>query len=64
MLLRRGIRYWLLLGYNIFCMLNTLFYNLCFRFGDTIIRAMKTKYEINKIYVIRARYTLLVIVRL
>ena len=35
-----------------------------FCFCDTVIRDIKTKYEINKIYVIKARFTLLVIARL
>ena len=56
MLLRRGIRYWLLLGYNIFYMLHySILYNLYFCFWDTIIRIIKAKYKINKIYVIKAR---------
>ena len=63
MLLWRGMRYWLLLGYSIFICLISLFYNLCFCFWDTIIRVMAVKYKINQIYVIKARYTLLVIAR-
>ena len=64
MLLRRGIRYWLLLGYSIVTCLVILFYNLFFSFWETVIRVIKAKYENNGIYVIKARYTLVVIARL
>ena len=33
-------------------------------FGDTVVCVIKTKYEINQIYVIKAWYTLQVIARL
>ena len=35
-----------------------------FCFWNTVVRAIKAKYKINKIYVIKARYTLLVVARL
>ena len=41
-----------------------LLYNLFFCFWDTVIRVTKAKYKINKIYVIKAKYQLLVIANL
>ena len=64
MLLRQGIRYWLLLGYNIVYILSYSFLQPLFFFWDTVICVIKAKYKINKIYVIKARYTLMVIARL
>ena len=41
-----------------------LLYNLFFCFCDTAIRVIKTKYKINKIYVINAKYQLTAIANL
>ena len=60
MLLRPGIRYWFLLGYNIFYMLNYSILQPIFCFWDTVICVVKGKYEINKIYVMKAKCQLLV----
>ena len=45
-------------------MLNHFFKNIFTFFWDTTIRVVKAKYEINQIYVIKVRHTLLVIARL
>ena len=62
--LRLGIRYWFLLGYNIFYMLNYFILYPMFCFWDTVTRVIKAKYEINKINVMKAKYQLLVIANL
>ena len=61
MLLRPGIRYWFLLGYNIFYMLNYSILPPIFCFWDLVICVMKRECKINKIYVIEAKYQFLVI---
>ena len=61
LVLRRGIRYWLMVVCNISFMPFTLFYNLRFCFWDTIIRVIKVKYKVNEIYVIKAKDQLLVL---
>ena len=63
-LLRPGIRYWFLLDYKIFYMLNYSILWLMFCFWDTVVRVIKAKYKVNKINVIKAKYQLLVIANL
>ena len=66
MLITRGISCWLLLDYSIIFTASSffiLFYNLFCCFWDTVIRVVKYKIS-YKIYVIKARYRLLVIARL
>ena len=45
-------------------MLNCTFYDMFFYFWDTVIYVIKVKYEISKIYGIKAKYKLLVIAML
>ena len=63
-ILRRNISYWFMLRYNFFYMLIYSILWLIFCFWDAVIVVIKVKYEINKIYVIKAKYKILVIANL